>query len=231
MILSKRLILIALLAWGSSGLVAARAQNAAPPAAPTAPANPAPGAGSTPALPAAPRAAPGPGAPTTPPGTKLPPAVLGIVDLQYVLQNCSAARNVLEQVDKQKRSWQIELEKRKSDLVAAQQDLDRQRATLAADAFNAKERVLLTQRDELQQDFNGRMRQLDDGFGQSMSPIQDDALRIIAAIMKERSLNLVLHKQTTIFALTDLDLTAEVMQRLDKIHPSATFKLGQPQKN
>lgn len=159
------------------------------------------------------------------PNVKMPPAVVGVVDLPYVMQTCLAARSVRDQADKQWNTWQVGFDKRRSSLIAAKEDLDKQQSKLTQEVYSTKSRLLLTQRDEWQQDVSDHRRQLDESYAQSIRPVEDKLLTIIGQLTREHGLNVVLHRGAIVVAVTELDLTAELLQRMDKEQPAASFKL------
>ncbi len=198
------------------------------PAAP-APQAPAPQAPAPQAPSAAPAAAPAAQAPALPrglpPGTKLPEATIGVVDIQYIMRESVAMKSLRDQFEKQRTTFEADLSKREDDLRKQEQALAQQRATLSAEAFAERRRTLENQAIELQRQVNARRRQLAEGERDSIRPVEAAVMEILQQVATERNLNLILPQQAVLLKHNDLDLTAEVLNRVNQKVPRATLKL------
>lgn len=162
---------------------------------------------------------------TTPSGSKLPAPSIAIVDVQYMFRNSAATHSIRDQLDKQTTTYQQEFQKRDADLRGAEQALQQQRASMTTDAFNEKRMTLETQSTDLQHEFESRKRQIDDVLNSAQNQVLSAAGEIIEQIRQERGLNLVLRREAAIALTPELDLTAEVLQRLDKKLPRVAVSL------
>src|SRR5688500_16951311 len=71
---------------------------------------------------------------------ELPAPVIAVVDVQYILQESVASKNIQKQLDAQRQTYQNEISKQEEKLRAAEQELNQQRSNLSADAFSQKRR-------------------------------------------------------------------------------------------
>lgn len=163
--------------------------------------------------------------PAIPPAGALPAPSIGVVDIQAVLREGSAARSVREQIDKQRTSYGAEISKKENDLRAAEQDLAKQRNVLSAEAFADKRRQLEQQVADFQRQVSARRRQLDEAIVENMKPIEAAMEEVLTQIAQERSLNMIVHKNAVILSHNALDLTGEVLQKVDRKVPRATVKM------
>jgi Skp family chaperone for outer membrane proteins len=174
--------------------------------------------------------APRPAAPSglpasSPPGTRLPSPLIGVVDAQRVLRESAAYRGIKEQMDKVVQSFQSELQKRSNDLRTAMQTLDQQRTTLSADAYSEKRMGLETQGNDLQKDAQNRRQQIDETANESQQQIGTALIEIMEQIRQERGLNLILLREAVPAMAPEFDLSGEALQRLDKKLPKVNVKL------
>lgn len=163
--------------------------------------------------------------PAIPPAGALPAPSIGVVDIQAVLREGSAARSVREQIDKQRTSYGAEISKKENDLRAAEQDLAKQRNVLSAEAFADKRRQLEQQVADFQRQVSARRRQLDEAIVENMKPIEAAMEEVLTQIAQERGLNMIVHKNAVILSHNALDLTGEVLQKVDRKVPRATVKM------
>ena len=209
---------------------AAGLAQAPPPGAPTG-ARPAP-----PPMPAAPSALPNlappvlqnPSAqqlPPPPPAGKLAQPSIAVIDFGIILQNSAAAKSVRDQVEKQSQTYQAEINKREQDLRNTEQDLSRQRSVLSPEAFADKRRQFENNVAEFQRQTNSRKDQLQIAFDNGMREVQSNAAQILGEVKVEHNVNLIFHANALALNDHNLDLTSEVLQRLDKKLPRVAVKL------
>jgi outer membrane protein len=151
--------------------------------------------------------------------------VIAVVDIQYILQEAAASKGIQKQLDSQRQTYQTEISKQEEKLRAADQELNRQRSILSADAFAQKRREFEQQVADVQRSVQGRKRVLDQAFNESMSKVRDTLLQVVADVAGEQKASLVLSKQQVVIVEKSLDLTATVLERLDKKLPSVPVTL------
>jgi Skp family chaperone for outer membrane proteins len=165
-------------------------------------------------------AQPRPAAPAAAPAgpTELPPNGTSVVicDVLLVLREAKASQSIREQIDKQRASYQAEIAKQENELRAADQQLASQRAILAPEAFAQRRRDLEKRVGDAQQAVQGRRRSLDQAFTESMQRVEGNMIEVISEIARDKNYQVVLPKSQVVIVQTQLDITQEVLQRLNK---------------
>jgi len=161
--------------------------------------------------PAAPQAAPAAPAELPPNGTSIV-----ICDVLLVLREARASQSIREQIDKQRASYQAEIAKQENELRAADQQLASQRAILAPEAFAQRRRDLEKRVGDAQQAVQGRRRSLDQAFTESMQRVEGNMIEVISEIARDKNYQVVLPKSQVVLVQTQLDITQEVLQRLNR---------------
>ncbi len=202
----------AVMALGSASAFAQQQQPQRPAGQGTAPAPQRPAGG----VQAAPGQVPAQLPPPLPPGQQLPPAVVGIVDLQIILRESSAAKSVREQVDAKRSSYQGEIQKRETDLRTAQQTLEQQAPVLSPEALNTRRQQFQTQAVDAQRFVDARLRQLEEAFNESMKQVEAATAQVLAEIAQARGINLVLPRQGVFLSANELDITSEVLSQVER---------------
>jgi outer membrane protein len=149
--------------------------------------------------------------------------VIAILDMERILQEAKAAKNLREEIDKQRQIHQTELGEKESALRAADQELARQRAVLSAEAFAAKRKELQDQAMGLQQEVAARQKEMEDLFGKGVNQVRHAMAEVAKEIADERGIKLILLKATIVLADRDLDITEEALKRLDEKLPSVNL--------
>jgi Skp family chaperone for outer membrane proteins len=173
-------------------------------------------------------------APPTPPAPPAPappapaaPAITSnltvmVVDVQALLQNSKAAKMVRGQIEQKRNEYTKEISHQEETLRAERDALQRQQATLSADALNQKGRDFQQKVNDLERNVQGKRQALEKSNGEALSKIQEEMLKIIADIAKQRKSNLVFQRADLVLFDQAFDVTDEVLQKLDEQMPALT---------
>lgn len=157
--------------------------------------------------------------------SKIPEAVVAIVDITHVLQVSEPSKKAEEDVKALLKTKVDELNKRGDDLLAEKEALDKQRAILSPDAYQKKLSELNVQRQNLQREFqviNGKMNEVLVGIRLRFREI---IVRLAADVSKEKGVNLGIDRAKTVFFNPSMDITEEVLARFNKANPKVDIKL------
>ena len=172
----------------------------------------------TPPAPTPPAPAP---APAVPPATT-PNLTVMVVDVQALLQNSKAAKMVRGQIEQKRNEYTKEISHQEETLRAERDALQRQQATLSPDALNQKGRDFQQKVNDLERNVQGKRQALEKSNGEALSKIQEEMLKIIADIAKQRKSNLVFQRADLVLFDQAFDITDEVLQKLDEQMPALT---------
>ena len=149
-----------------------------------------------------------------------PAPVIGIVNIQAVMRDASSAKSIREQGEKLRASYTSEVSQRQQELRKIDEELTQQRAVLSPEAFQERQREFQEKVANVQREFQERKRQLDAAFGAAMKEVQKAFVKAVSQVAKDEGINLVLPKGQTVIADKSFDVTALVLERLDKALPS-----------
>lgn len=151
---------------------------------------------------------------------ELPVSVVAVVDVQFILQEAAASRNIQKQLEAQRETYQNEISKQEDRLRTVEQELNRQRSVLSPDEFAQKRREFEQQVADVQRTVQARKRVLDQAFNESMTKVRDTVLQIVTEVAGEQKATLVLAKQQVVLAEKSLDLTSAVLERVNRKLPT-----------
>jgi Skp family chaperone for outer membrane proteins len=177
--------------------------------------------------PSPPTPAPAPSPPTAPPGLPSTLTVL-VVDVQALLQNSKAAKMVRGQIEQKRNEYTKEISHQEEALRAERDALQRQQASLSPDALNQKGREFQQKVNDLERNVQGKRQALEKSNGDALSKIQEEMLKIIADIAKQRKANLVFQRTDLVLFDQSFDVTDEVLQKLDEQMPALTVDFVTP---
>lgn len=149
---------------------------------------------------------------------------IAIVNIQKIMRDSSAATSVRDQLKSKQSSFQTELDNKEKELQKEDQELVKQRANLAEDAFNQKVNSFRQKANQARQEIQTKRTQLDKGFSGALTQIQNTTIGIITEIAKEKNIDLVITGSTVLYASQEMDITDEVLARLNKKVPSISVQ-------
>ena len=151
---------------------------------------------------------------------------VGVVDTQRIMRDSSATKSIGDQIAKMRTTYQQDITKQENELRTAEQELNRQRTIISPEAFAERRRAFEQRVGNLQRDVENRKRELDKSVQVAMGSVQKELNTIIGALVEERKLTLVLPKSQTIYHSPQMEVTDEVMKRLNS--KLATVKVPPP---
>jgi outer membrane protein len=153
------------------------------------------------------------------------PSVIVIADINQILRDAKAAKDVQGQLDKAMMGYSKAVTAQENELQKMRDDLERQRATLTPDAFSTQARTYQQRFDALDHSVQANRQAMQQSYNDAMTKVENTALQIVAEIAAERKANLVLTRAAVLFETDGLDITAEVTKRLDAKLPSLAVNL------
>ena len=169
------------------------------------------------AAPAAAAGAPKPIAPIT-----------GVIDIQQVLNESTAEQSVRSQLEARAAVFRDEFAKLENDLRGAEQELERQRTVLSAEAFEQKRQALEQRFADTQRKADSSRRQLEDAASQVQKQIQAAVIEVTKTVAEQLNLDLVLLRPAAIYYSQDLDISELVAKGVNAKLPSLKLPPGNP---
>ncbi|MEI6485063.1 MAG: OmpH family outer membrane protein [Sphingomonadales bacterium] len=158
---------------------------------------------------------------------QLPPTVLVTIDRQEMIASSAAAKAAQNELKPKADALNARLGQLRVSLSAEEKTLrDTQpqqgAAPVAIQAWQAKVRDFDTRRQQADQELQRRQAELQASEQWVVKQINDGAQPIISQIMRERGANIAVDEQVTIQHAAAIDITADVIARLDKALPKVS---------
>lgn len=148
---------------------------------------------------------------------------IAVIDVQLILREAKAVQALQNYVTEQRDKVQASISQRESDLRAADQALARDKKNLAPEVYEERRKALADELAKLQADVQEARRQLDQLTNQGMAEIQAALIPIVQEVASERKADIVLSKALVVIVRSDLEITNEVLQRLDAALPAISL--------
>jgi Skp family chaperone for outer membrane proteins len=166
-----------------------------------------------------------------PPPAPLPAAqnlMVMVVDVQALLQNSKAAKMVRSQIEQKRGEYTKEISHQEELLRTERDSLQRQQASLSPESLNQKGRDFQQKVNDLERSVQSKRQALEKSNGDALQKIQEEMLKIIADIAKQRKANLVFQRTDLVLFDQAFDVTDEVLQKLDEQMPTLTVNFVAP---
>ena len=139
----------------------------------------------------------------------------GVVDMNVVMQKSAAAQSIMKQLDDKKESYRKQIDSKEKELRTSEEKIMKEKAKLSKEDFEKKRNAFkedvikghkLVQKDKLI---------LDRAFNISMTELRKNITKVIADIAKDKDFSAVLTQNSVMMSKPELDITAEVVKKLD----------------
>jgi len=164
--------------------------------------------------------------PATTPTVHVESLKIAVVDVGKVFRESAAVKSINAQLRPYLEKFRADAAEVEKELRDTQDELARSQATaLTADAHTT-ERLELEQRAlEAQNKMLGRKRALDQAQTTAMRQVETTLNNTVAEIFTERKLTLILRRDQTAFFNPSMDITEEVVKRLDQRLPTVEITI------
>jgi outer membrane protein len=156
------------------------------------------------------------------------PVTVLVVDMQRVLQESKAGKMIQSQMQQQVSTYQKTLAKQDQELAATQQDLQRQQSILAQDAFAVKVKEFEQHVKDASKRAQEAQQTLSESRNEAVGKVDTAMLQVIDGLAKERGANLIVNRGAVVMFDVRMDVSDEVIKRLDEKLPAVTVSFNRP---
>lgn len=150
--------------------------------------------------------------------------VIGVIDLRGVVAESVAGNSVMKQRDSLLIALKASVAKEEKALREAEQEVNRSRTIVSAEAFAEKQKALGGRADEARRSVSLRRRSIDMATGEGLDKLEKKVLEIAAQIARERNMNIVLHATQTVFFDGTFDISRATLETLNKDMPNLPLR-------
>jgi outer membrane protein len=150
---------------------------------------------------------------------------IGLADLNGILRAADANVKVRELLDTQRQKFQDEFSLVEAELQQTERDLMSKRELLSADEYDRQIKAFQARVTQLQQDIQRKRQVIDNAYQKAQSDIRAEALSIITEIARDMNLDLVLNRDASLIFLPHLNISDEVLTRLNERTKNARIEI------
>lgn len=153
------------------------------------------------------------------------PANIAVVDVQFLMENSSAAKTARAQIEKVQVTYRKEVERKLEEVTRTYQSLAHERSRLSDEAYQQRMQELRQKAANYQNEAQEHLGKLDLGLRGGLQKIAAAIEGIVNDIAKERKLSVVFPRSSIIGTPTVPDITQDVLKRLNQRTPSVTIDI------
>ncbi|WP_157845912.1 OmpH family outer membrane protein [Kiloniella litopenaei] len=149
---------------------------------------------------------------------------IAVVDTKKVFQSSKAMQQVNQTVVGRKNQFQQEFRQKEQGLLSKHQELVRQKSILAPEVFAQQKADLDKQAAMIRSEAKERNKSLTQLRNSGLNEIKKHLDVVIKQIVDAKKLDLILAKTSLVYSQNSLDITDEVIQKLNASLPALTLK-------
>lgn len=140
---------------------------------------------------------------------------IAVVDVKWLSSESEAAKHIRDQVKEHREALQVEFADHEKALRSAEQTLIEEKQTLSSEEFSKKKKAFEEQFLDTRKLVQTKRTALDKAYTKALAVLRKEILEIVASIADEKNYQAVLARSSVVIAQKDIDITEEVMKRLN----------------
>lgn len=161
----------------------------------------------------------------TAPGASDESFAMAVVDVQRLLNESKAATSIQKQLEAKRTAFQEEFSKEERGLREMEQKLTAMREKGDMEEFNKKKTEFEKELSETRNQVEEKRRILEKAALEAMADLRQEIVAIVANISDEEKFDIVVSRQNVVLAVKTLDITDEVMRKLNKKMPQINLDI------
>jgi Skp family chaperone for outer membrane proteins len=143
-------------------------------------------------------------------------AKMAVVDIQYILDNSLAIKDLRDKIELITKELHAEMTKKELDLKKDEEDLVRLKGTISANESEKKANVFNSKVSEAQKYAQKQKIKLEKAHSEGMLQVHNETIKIIQELCRKRGYNIVIPSSQLLYADSSLNISQEVLEMLNK---------------
>lgn len=141
---------------------------------------------------------------------------IGILDVEKIVKESVAMKDIQNKVSKKQDEYQKEVTKKQNGLEAEQKKLEGKKNVLSKEALDKEVAAFEKKVEDLKTFVDKKQNSLKKASLDAMGKVNDKIKDIISDISKEKDLDVILPSAQALYYKDELDVSADVLSRLNK---------------
>lgn len=154
-----------------------------------------------------------------------PNTSIAIVDLNLILSESKAAKAATKDFDEIQKNTESEIVESDKLMLEERNKLIEQQSVIAPEAFEVKAQNYEKKLQNYQADKQNKLRKLEGALQKARNEILENVKPILEQLSKELGVTVILEKNSVLLSATNMDITDEVIKKLNKELPKIKVSL------
>jgi len=154
--------------------------------------------------------------------------IMAVLDVQQVLRRAAAAKGIREVMEARRKKFEKEISEERLQLQGEENKLRKQSTILSPEAMSNKRRVLENKVSDLRRKAEQKRGILNRAFNGATRELRQEIAKVLADLMKEQKITITLARKAVLVFDQRLNVTEEVLKRLDKNLPNVKIDIRNP---
>ena len=154
--------------------------------------------------------------------------VIAVLDVQQVLRRAVAAKRIRKVMEVRRKKFEEEISEERLQLQGEENQFRKQSTILSPEAMSNKRRVLENKVSDLRRKAEQKRGILNRAFNGATRELRQEIAKVLADLMKERNITITLARKAVLVFDQRLNVTEEVLMRLDKNLPNVKIEFKNP---
>ena len=150
---------------------------------------------------------------------------IAVVDLDGILRAADANNRVRKLLDGQRSKFQEQFRAVEIDLQQSEIDLIGKRDSITKEEYDKLVNAFQVRVSKVQKEIQYKRQSIDSAYQKALGDIRSLAIEEITAVANERKIDLMLNKASTVIFLPKLNISDEVLKRLNERTKNARIEL------
>lgn len=148
---------------------------------------------------------------------------IAVVDVDEILIKSSAAKSVKQEVDTKRKGFIKDVKKEEDALRSAQKSIEEKHADMTQDELKRTIQDFDKKRLEAKKTIDNKKAKLEQSYTAAMNTLTKVIYEVCQEIANERQIDLVITRQNIIVGNSALDITDDVLKRMNKKLPNLSL--------
>ena len=149
---------------------------------------------------------------------------IAVVDVDRILISSKAAKSIKKQVDKKRETFLKSVKEQEDKLRAEQKEIEEKRGDMSKEDLIKTAQNFEKRRIEAHNTLQKKKAELDKSYSKTMNKLTETITDVCQEIADEQEIDLIITRQNIIIGSNKLDITSDVMSRMDKKLPSLSLE-------
>jgi len=147
-----------------------------------------------------------------------------VLDFQKMFMDSLAGKDFNSKLEAKRKLLEDSRNKKESELVKMNEELKKQQSVLSSDAFEKKRKDFETKVQSFQQDLQEEGMKFEKEKNDAVEQVEVATKQILSDLAKEKGYSAVISKNAVVYNNDDLDISSEVLKKLDSKLKSVNLK-------